>query len=162
MEAKPVIWSFDTMIASLRRAMGTFPDKRSGKNIRYEIEDAAASAFSVFFTQSPSFLAYQELMQQKYGLSNAKTLFHIGDIPSDNQIRVLLDTVNPSLLSSVFSDCLQAVKSSGDIAPYRVDLGKKKNDLLIALDGTEYHTSAILNMMNSSHKRTQAAHSAHR
>ncbi len=31
------------------------------------MRDAVLSAFSVFFTQSPSFLDYQERMQKKHG-----------------------------------------------------------------------------------------------
>ena len=100
MESKKAVFTFDDMIASLRQAIKGFPDLRTGKNTRYDIMDAASGAFSVFFTQCPSFLSHQQLMQQKYGLSNAKTLFGMRNIPSDNQIRNLLDKVNPTLLSS--------------------------------------------------------------
>jgi len=41
----------------------------------------ATSAFSVFFTQSPSFLAYQKTMPQNKGRSNAQTLFEMEQIP---------------------------------------------------------------------------------
>lgn len=132
---------FDAMIASLRQAMERFPDKRTGKNTQYKMLDAASGAFSVFFTQCPSFLAHQKLLEQKHGLSNAKTLFGMRDIPSDNQIRNLLDSVDPSLLSPVFTNCLNALKASGDLDTYRVSLGNNSNDLLVALDGTQYFRS---------------------
>jgi hypothetical protein len=45
------VYTFDSMIASLRRAIREFPDGRTGKNTRYEVMDAASGAFSVFFTQ---------------------------------------------------------------------------------------------------------------
>jgi hypothetical protein len=41
--------------------------------------------------QCPSFLAYQRDMQDKKGTNNAKSLFLIDLIPSDNWIRTLLD-----------------------------------------------------------------------
>ena len=63
MQSLPVVFTFDDMIASFRAAIGKFPDKRTGKNTRYEMIDGAAGAFSVFFTQCPSFLAGQKLMQ---------------------------------------------------------------------------------------------------
>lgn len=152
MEARKVVFTFDDMIASLRRAMITFPDLRTGKNTRYEIQDAASGAFSVFFTQCPSFLEHQKLMQQRYGLSNAKTLFGMKDIPSNNHIRNLLDKVSPNLLSGVFTDCFTALKRSGDIDTYRVSLGRNMNDLLIALDGTQYFASDTLHCDNCSKK----------
>jgi hypothetical protein len=50
---------FDTIVGSFRQVLKALPDKRTGKNIRYGMEeDAALSAFSAFFTQTPSFLAY--------------------------------------------------------------------------------------------------------
>lgn len=141
MLSSSVVFSFDDMIASLRRAMKQFPDLRIGKNLTYEIIDAASGAFSVFFTQCPSFLSHQQLLQQRYGLSNAKTLFGMRDIPSDNHIRNLLDHASPDLLSDVFLDCFAALKKSGHLSDYTVKLGKNKNDLLIALDGTTYLSS---------------------
>lgn len=163
MAYSPVVFSFDDMIASLRLAMKRFPDLRSGKNTQYEIIDAAAGAFSVFFTQCPSFLSHQKLMEQRYGLSNAKTLFGMQKIPSDNHIRNLLDTVAPELLSPVFTDCFVALQRSGDLDTFRVPLGKNSNDLLIALDGTTYQTSGDISCSNCSKKirdgETMYAHS---
>src|SRR5436190_12076608 len=152
MEVKKVVFRFDDMISSLRDAMGTFPDLRKGKNKQYEIADAASGPFSVFFTQCPSFLEHQKMMQQRYGLSNAKTLFGMKHIPSNNHIRNLLDNVSPTLLSGVFRDCFTALKKSGDIDTYRVPLGKDTNDLLIAIDGTQYAASDSLHCANCSKK----------
>ena len=56
--------SFDSMVKYFRSTMAGFPDKRTGSNSYYSIEDAALGAFSVFFTQSPSFLAFQSDMQK--------------------------------------------------------------------------------------------------
>jgi len=163
MEAKRIVFTFDEMITTLRLSMTTFPDNRTGKNIRYEIMDAASGAFSVFFTQCPSFLSHQKLMQQRFGLSNARTLFGMRHIPSDNHTRSLLDEVNPTLLSSVFTHCLKALKRSGDLDTYCVTLGKNKDDLLIALDGTTYFSSSTINCDNCSTKvkegKTQYYHS---
>jgi hypothetical protein len=144
------VFVFEDMVDSLRQAVNTFPDKRTGKNIHYDMLDAASGAFSVFFTQSPSFLSHQQLLQQRYGFSNAKTLFRMKDIPSDNHIRDLLDPVLPSSLDSVFRTCFDALNKSGHLDSFRVSLGEKKNDLLIALDGTEYYSSETLHCKNCS------------
>lgn len=150
MEVKQAIFGFDDMVASLRKAMGRFPDKRTGSNTQYEMLDAASGAFSVFFTQCPSFLSHQQLLEQRYGLSNARTLFRMKNIPSDNHIRDLLDPVMPSSLDSVFKTCFDALKRSNHLDAFRVPLGEKKNDLLIALDGTEYNSSETQHCRNCS------------
>ena len=65
--------------------------------------DAALSAFSVFFTPSPSFLAYQRSLEQAQGNNNARTLFDVHNIPSDNPIRSLLDATPPGTLKPVYA-----------------------------------------------------------
>ena len=95
---------FDRMVERLKEAITAFPDKRTGGNCRYPLENAALGAFSVFFTQSPSFLAYQKAMQEAGGKSNAQTLFGIEEIPSDNHIRSLLDFVSADLVFPVFDE----------------------------------------------------------
>ena len=109
------VFSFQDMIASLGRAIDSFPDKRTGTNTSYSMTDAGAGAFSIFFTQEPSFLSFQERMQERFGLNNARTLFGIKNIPSDNHIRDLLDPVSPDVLDSVFTDCFNALSRSGDL-----------------------------------------------
>lgn len=150
MNGKREVCTFEDMVGSLRQAIGTFPDKRTGKNTQYEMLDAGSGAFSVFFTQCPSFLSHQQLLQQRYGLSNAKSLFGMRDIPSDNHIRDLLDSVAPSALDMVFEACFDALSASGHLDAFRVPLGDTKSDLLIALDGTEYYSSETHHCRNCS------------
>lgn len=152
-----VVWTFEEMIESLRQAINTFPDTRTGKNTQYEMMDAAAGAFSVFFTQCPSFLEYQKLMQKRYGLSNARTLFGIKDIPTDNHIRELLDPVTPDSLVPVFDSCFDALEKSHDLDTFRVPLGQESNDMLIALDGTEYFSSETIHCDNCSVRKRDGA-----
>ena len=79
--------SFETLIAELHRVFSRLPNSRAGNTTSYAIKDAALAAFSVFFTQSPSFLAHQRTMKSAKGRSNAETLFGLDPIPCDNQIR---------------------------------------------------------------------------
>ncbi|MEN8259450.1 MAG: ISNCY family transposase, partial [Pseudomonadota bacterium] len=82
--------------------MRRFPDKRTGRNIQYSMEDVASAAFSVFFTQSPSFLAHQTALTETRGTSNAQTLFGMRMIPTDNHIRDMLDAVPPQQVFPMF------------------------------------------------------------
>lgn len=129
---------FDTIVGAFRQRLSSLPDKRTGKNTRYGMEDAALSAFSVFFTQTPSFLAYQRMMEGSKGKSNAQSLFGVHRIPSDNHIRDLLDSVAPEHVFPVFEDILQVLEQQGQMASFRSIAGS----LLIALDGTEYFSSS--------------------
>ena len=55
--------SLNVLVESLKEVMRAAPDKRTGKNCVYSMEDAALAAFAIFLTQSPSFLAYPRTME---------------------------------------------------------------------------------------------------
>jgi hypothetical protein len=66
--------TFSRLIESFRSVVERFPDQRTG-DTKYSMADAALGAFSVFFTQSPSFLDFQRTLQVAKGCNNALTLF---------------------------------------------------------------------------------------
>lgn len=134
------VLTFDEITTQLRRTFAQFTDPRRGKNTRYTLVDAGLSAFSVFFTQSPSFLDSQRTLEQTQGQSNAQTLFGIHLIPSDNQIRYLLDATDPVQIRPMFSYLFNRLNEVGVIDTYR----SVNQTLLIALDGTEYFCSSVI------------------
>ena len=129
--------TWDGLIGHLRQVLGALPDGRTGENTHYSMEDIASSAFSIFFTQSASFLAFQRSMQQAKGQSNVHSLFQVQQIPSDNHIRQTLDPIPPETLFPVYDTVCQALRDQGIIETYRA----VHDTLLIALDGTWYHSS---------------------
>lgn len=127
----------DRLINKIKTAAKEFPDLRTGQNTRYEMEDAAMGAFSVFFTQRASFLEYQEEMKRHKGRCNAESLFELVNIPSDSQIRVLLDGVEPKYVKGIFREIYAGLEQTQIIQGMR----SHGNSVLIAMDGTEYFSS---------------------
>ncbi|MDI9530926.1 MAG: ISNCY family transposase, partial [Anaerolineaceae bacterium] len=136
------------MIQALRKDMETFPDHRRGQNRQYDIADAGMAAFSVFFTQSASFLEHQRAVNLLRGRSKFQSLFLNQKIPSDNHIRTLLDGVDPAALSQTWSCMFHEIEDSGLIDQYRDGEGR----LWIAVDGTEYFCSQQIHCQNCSHR----------
>ncbi len=137
--------SFDNLQEILRRHIDPLPDyRKKGPNTLYRIQDAALGAFGIFFTQSPSFLAYQRTLQQHRGQHNVYTLLGVEQIPCDNQIRKLLDPIAPSHLDPVFIEVFESLELHQMLANFRV-LG---NQLLVALDGTQYFSSKTIHCQN--------------
>ncbi len=136
--------TFDNMVQQLRSSIAYFPDKRTGKNKTYSIKDIALSAFSIFFTQSPSFLSFQTAMQLSKGVNNAKSLFDINKIPSDNHIRDILDEVSPSYVFPVFNYILEGLNNLDHLDIFR----SYNHNLLCALDGTKYFSSKTIHCEN--------------
>lgn len=141
---------FDNLVVKFQHRLETLPDHRSGKNISYRIKDAALSAFSVLFTQSPSFLAYQRAMEKSKGRSNAGSLFQIEQIPSDNQIRSLLDPITPRHLYPLFEEIVLVLEQAGQLEQFRV----LNEQLLVSMDGTSYFSSKAIHCPNCQHRTT--------
>jgi hypothetical protein len=139
-------------VSSFRQVLTALPDKRTGKNTRYGMEDAALSAFSVFFTQTPSFLAYQRMIEGSKGHSNAQSLFGVHRIPSDNQIRTLLDPVKPEQVFPIFEEILQVLEQQGQLQGFRSFAGT----LLMAMDGTEYFGSGQIHCPDCSTRQLKS------
>ena len=130
--------ALDSLLGSLRGCLDRFPDKRRGMNATYGIGDIGMAAFSVFFMQSPSFLAHQRQLEEGHGRSNCASLFGIAKIPSDNHIRDMLDPAAPALLRPVFAETIEQLRQiDGGLDMFRRLDGR----VLIALDGSEYHCS---------------------
>src|SRR5712692_3335964 len=129
--------TFTQFIRVLRSTLATFPDQRTGKNKHYALVDAAVGAFAVFFTQSPSFLAYPRDMTARKGQSNAHTRCGRGEIPSDHQMRALLDPVRPALVVPVFPHGVATLEHTHQL----VALRSWQKRLLVVLEGTPYFSA---------------------
>lgn len=130
--------SYQRLFAILERSFAGLSDGRTGQNTTYSMRDAALAAFSVFYMQSASFLGHQQALQDKQQRNNARSLFGIEQIPSDPQIRNLLDPVVPSELSGPFWEIFALLEAAGAVPTYRRLAGQ----WLIALDGTQYFASS--------------------
>jgi hypothetical protein len=142
---------FDALKGILERRIDQLPDHRQpGLNTRYTIKDAALGAFGIFHTQSPSFLDYQRHLQQTKGRNNACTLFGVEQIPCNNQIRNLLDPLMPPYLNGVYLEVFEGLEHHGLLNNFRVLSGQ----LLVALDGTQYHSSPAIHCQNCLSRQT--------
>ena len=139
------------LIKYLKEELEKVPEHREGKNTRYELADAAMVAFSVFYVQSPSFLAAQRELKTLKGRSNVEKLFGLREIPSDNQIRNLLDPLEPSWVGGEYWHLFRALKEGGLLEKFR----SYEDQLLVLLDGTEYFSSKKIHCENCSQRELQ-------
>ena len=150
----------DSLLDRFRQLTAALPDPRTGSNTRYAVSDAAACALATFFFQSPSFLDFQRRMHEQSARSNCHSLFGVEHIPSDGQIRNLLDGLDPALFAELFPLCLDTVRDHGGLDPFlRLD-----GRLLVALDGIQIHCSHSIHCQQCStrhvgkHKTKQFFH----
>ena len=129
---------FDFLIESFTNNISHIEDSRKQRaNIIYSLKDIILSAFSIFYFQNKSWLSFQRNMDTKKGSSNAKTIFGISDIPSDNHIRNILDKITPDRFKKVYEIILEKLRDIGVLDKFNF----LDDYMLIALDGTHYHSS---------------------
>jgi hypothetical protein len=140
-------FTFQNLVKKFHSIIETFPDCRRGKNSRKNLKDAVLAAFAIFFTQNPSFLAFQKQMEQVQGRNNIRTLFGVEELLSDNHIRQLLDPIAPSYLDPLFDYIFNGLKQEGYLEDFRSGAGKR---LLLAMDGSRYFSSQKIKCDNCS------------
>ena len=126
------------LVDRIATAFRVLPDGRKrGNNTKYSLFDAACSAFTVFFTQCGSFLAFQRNLERTTGRSNVQSLFGVHHVPTDAQIRKILDAVPPPEIAPLIREVGDALYTEGCLSDYRV----LNDTLLVALDGTDTFSS---------------------
>ena len=136
-------------LGRLRACFAGLPDPRRGRNRQYAMADVGMAALSVFFMQSPSFLAHQRALAEQGRRSNAHTLFGLDRIPCDNHLRQLLDGVPTAHFDAQFHDLAEDLDAHGALEPMRRLDGRA----LVALDGTEFFRSRSIQCPNCSTRK---------
>jgi hypothetical protein len=136
---------FDELLGSFEGVDVQTPD---GLDTIKIMESRIKSGFAVFFFQHPSILGFQRAMKKRQRRNNMETLFKVKEIPCDNEIRSLLDRVEPYSFREVFSKDLVLAAREGVIDQYRVLDG----GILLALDGTWYFASQKVHCKHCLHK----------
>jgi len=99
--------SFKDLIGCLRETLAGFYDRRTGDNCSCAMEDFGLSAFAVFFTQAPSFLAHQKAMQTARG-ANKPLPPPLIPIPAQSSLRSAPSSQNgllPPTRWALHSEC---------------------------------------------------------
>ena len=124
--------SADSLYYLIHGGFERIPDHRSGMP-PIPLSDALMSAFAMFSLKDPSLLAFDERRSD----ANMKALFGIGQIPSDTQMREILDPLDPERLRPLFGDVFRQLQRGKALEPFEFYNG----GYLLALDGTGYFSS---------------------
>ena len=129
---------FGILLGFLNKTVNEIKDPRKKSNAtKYKVSDGILAAFAMFFMQCESFLEHQRQMQSRMGKDNAQSIFGLEKIPSDPQTRNILDLIKANSLNKVFEEIYQFLQIGKHLKPYE----RLGGNLLICLDGTQYHSS---------------------
>ena len=125
--------SADALLGLVRGEFEQVPDRRAD-NAKIALPDALMSGLAMFALKDPSLLAFEERRTTDHNLG---TVFKIGQVPSDTQMRTILDDVEPEHLRGVYRRVHRELAVRGELRRYVFLAGS----YLVALDGTGYFSS---------------------
>lgn len=137
----PAQLRFRAVLKCLADAVKTLPDGRRKDRVRHGLVDCCLSAFAMFYLQDPSLLEFQRRVQEQVQRNNLRGVFGIETIPSDTQLREVLDWQEGNAVSGVFREVLRRLQRSKQLERYRY----LPQGLLITMDGSEYFNSEKVN-----------------
>lgn len=126
--------SADALYRLVRSTFRAVPDSRSAA-AEIPMGDALMAGFAVFALKAPSLLAFDD--QRRNDEANLKSLFGIQHVPSDTQMRTILDDVDPQELRHAYTDVFRQLQRGKALEPFVFFQGH----YLMALDGTSYFSS---------------------
>ena len=141
--------ALESLLCDLKDRCAGLEDKRRTDDCTYTMADIGMGAFSMFFMQSPSFLAHQEALAAGRGRSNCQRLFGMERIPCDNHIRQMLDGHSPGVFDGVFLKAVAAADAADGLKAFR----RLDSRVLIALDGTEHFRSSKIHCPHCSRQQ---------
>ena len=127
--------SADALVSLVRSNFENLADPRPGKPT-IALADALMSAFTMFALKDPSLLAFDLRRDDE----NLRSVYHIGRVPSDTQMRAILDQVAPERLRPVFQDVFRQVQRGKALEPFVYLAGC----YVLSLDGTGYFSSPTI------------------
>ena len=110
-------------------------------NVEIPLADALMSGFAIFSLKDPSLLAFDERRKKP---KNLKRVYGIKQIPSDTQMRTILDGINPEELRPIFKDVFRQLQRGKELEKMRY-MGRY---YLLSLDGTGYFKSEKVHCVN--------------
>jgi len=128
---------FPELLRCLAEHIDRIGDARQQAKVTYTLRDCYLGAFAMFYLQDPSLLEFQRRFQQTVSSNNLKTVFGVGEIPADSQLRDLIDRHSHGPLSDVYSNVLDRLSDSGILPRFEF----LPQQYLLTLDGSQYFGS---------------------
>jgi hypothetical protein len=122
---------FDALVPRLRQRFEQLPEPRRAPT--FSLADTLMAGLAMFSLKDPSLLAFQRRALDH----NLRSVFGLQAIPSDSQMRAILDEVDPLRLRPAFRDVFRQVQRGKLLEEYVFLNGC----YLLALDGVEYFRS---------------------
>ena len=129
--------SMDGLYQVARDSFEYIQDQRRSTSITFSLADSLIAGLSVFTFKCESLLKFEDLGLDENLGRNLRALLKMTKIPSDTQLRDILDPVNPEELRPAFDGVLRAMQRGNELKEFMF-----RGYYPIGLDGTGYYSSS--------------------
>jgi hypothetical protein len=139
--------TLESIVGLLADTFQRLPDPRHPDRVTFHAHDTLLSGFACMFFQHRSLLQFQRRMKERRGRSNLETLFGVREVPSDSQMREILDPLPIEPLRQLLPLLFEKIRRAGWAKLFKTQLatGHTQGDYYcVALDGTQYFHSTKL------------------
>jgi hypothetical protein len=136
--------TLEAIVELLTTTFSDVDDGRAAAQLSYPLHDTLLSGFAMMFFQHASLLQFQRAMEKKRRRCNLQTIFGVHEIPSDTQMREILDAVKPEAIRGVLPQLWEKVRRAGWGGRFTTTLPSGEHQgtyYTVALDGSEYFRS---------------------
>ena len=141
-----------SLFKSLHDQFKNVSDFRNPVLIDIPIEDFFMAGVSIFALKFPSLLQFDEQMRIKKGRSNLSTLFNISKIPSDTQMRSVLDRYPNETFRPMFKSLFEKARRARVLDDFQI----WESTYCLAVDGSGYFYSDSVHCENCQEKKQKA------
>ena len=139
----------DGLLELLRSDFEKVPDSRQAGKVEFVLPDVLMAGFSMFSLKKASLLQYISDMGEDGALPrNVRAIYGLTEIPSDTQMREILDPVDPQQIVPCFRHVFNQIQRGKGLERFQVLDGH----YLLALDGTGYFSSSKVHCQNCQEK----------
>ena len=137
MKARMPSLSGESLLQSIRHRFKLIKDHRDLSRVKIPLSDFLMSGLSIFCLKFPSLLQFEKQMRERKFASRLAPIFLMDEVPSDTQMRAVLDGVDPESLAPIYKTLFTRVQQSKHLERFRFINGA----YLIPVDGTQYFSS---------------------
>ena len=105
--------TLEAIVEILTEEFKKVPDKRRAKSVTWEMHAVLMAGFAMMFFQNESLLEFQRRMKKKKGQSNLETILGVKEIPSDTQMREILDEAATEPIRRVVGKLFEKIRQVG-------------------------------------------------
>ena len=146
--------TMEALIEHLRATFEPLADERASDQVRYRKPDTLMSGFALMFFQHRSLLNFQRAQEKAHQRCNLQTIFKVRAVPSDTQMRTILDGTPTEPLRAVLPAWFEKMRRAGWASAFKTGVPRKVGTKVtyskteayytLALDGSAYFHSTTI------------------